>query len=137
VQFIDQQTKQRIPLFYAACDVGLVTLRKTPLFQDVLPSKIFEYLGMERPVLISVDGEARRLVEEAGAGIFVPPEDAEELVAAIGRLVAEPGRLEAMGRRGRRHVLAHYDRQVLARRYAELLVSLADADADAEPGGEG
>ena len=70
-------------MFYAACDVGLVTLRATELFQDVLPSKIFEYLGMERPVIISVDGEARRLVEAAGAGRFVRAEDVGELVQAM------------------------------------------------------
>jgi glycosyltransferase involved in cell wall biosynthesis len=124
VQFIDQQPKHRIPLFYAACNIGLVTLRKTPLFQDVLPSKIFEYLGMERPLIISVDGEARRLVEEANAGEFVPPEDVAALVAAVRRLAAVPERLAAMGRSGREYVLAHYDRTALAARYADLLGSL-------------
>ena len=49
VQFIDQQPKSRVPLFYAGCDLGLVTLRDTPLLQEVLPCKLFEYLGMERP----------------------------------------------------------------------------------------
>jgi glycosyltransferase involved in cell wall biosynthesis len=134
VQFIDQQPKQRIPLFYAACDIGLVTLRNTPLFQDVLPSKIFEYLGMERPVIISVDGEARRLVEEAGAGEFVPPENVTALVDAVRRLTAAPERLEAMGRSGRQYVLAHYDRKALAARYADLLGSLcADGAARSRP----
>jgi glycosyltransferase involved in cell wall biosynthesis len=126
VQFIDQQPKQRIPLFYSACDIGLVTLRKTPLFQDVLPSKIFEYLGMERPVILSVDGEARRLVEAAGAGVFVPPEDVPRLVETIRRLTTDPRRLQAMGRAGRSFVLEHYDRRRLAADYAELLRSLCD-----------
>jgi len=121
VQFVDQQPKQRIPQFYAACDIGLVTLRNTPLFQDVLPSKIFEYLGMERPVILSVDGEARRLVEAAGAGVFVPPEDVDELVGAIRRLGRGRERLASMGRSGRQYVLKHYDREALAENYAALL----------------
>jgi len=124
VQFIDQQPKERIPGFYAACDIGLVTLRNTPLFQEVLPSKIFEYLGMERPVIISVDGEARRLVEQAGAGLFVPPEDVGGLVEAVRRLASRPHELTEMGRAGRRHVLKYYQRSELASRYAELLRSL-------------
>jgi colanic acid biosynthesis glycosyl transferase WcaI len=124
VQFIDQQPKQRIPAIYAACDVGLVTLRKTDLFQDVLPSKIFEYLAMERPLLISVDGDARALVERAEAGYFVPPEDVPALVAAIRRITASPETMKAMGRSGRAHVIRHYDRKVLATEYAELLGSL-------------
>jgi len=129
VQFMDQQPKERIPLFYAACDIGLVTLRNTPLFQDVLPSKIFEYLGMERPVIISVDGEARRLVENADAGVFVPPEDPQALVDAVRRLARDSGRLEAMGRSGRRYVLENYDRSVLAERYAEILGRVAGGGA--------
>lgn len=128
VQFIDQQPKQRIPAIYAACDIGLVTLRKTDLFQDVLPSKIFEYLAMERPLLISVDGDARALVERAGAGVFVPPEDAPALVAAIRRMSASPETMREMGRSGRVHVLRHYDRKLLATRYLELLSELVQRD---------
>ena len=68
VEFIDQQPRDLVPLFYSACDIGLVPLRNTKLFQSVLPSKIFEYLGMARPILLSVDGESRSLLEESGAG---------------------------------------------------------------------
>jgi glycosyltransferase involved in cell wall biosynthesis len=124
VQFIDQQPKMRIPLFYAACDIGLVTLRNTPLFQDVLPSKIFEYLGMQRPVILSVDGEARRLVQDAGSGVFVPPEDAAALADAIRCLAEQPALLESMGRSGRRFVETHYRRETLAKQYLELLQAL-------------
>jgi glycosyltransferase involved in cell wall biosynthesis len=126
VQFIDQQPKNRIPLFYAACDIGLVTLRKTPLFQEVLPSKIFEYLGMERPVVISVDGEARALVERAGAGVFVEAENVDALVGAIGELAEKREDLAEMGQSGRRYVLEHYQRDRLARRYLDLLESIRE-----------
>jgi glycosyltransferase involved in cell wall biosynthesis len=125
VQFIDQQPKARVPLFYAACDLGLVTLRDTPLFQEVLPSKLFEYLGMERPVLLTVGGEARRVVEEAGGGEFVAPGDAAALAEAVRRLAGAPERLAEMGRRGRAFVLAHYDRAALAGRYLDLLAGVA------------
>ena len=134
VQFIDQQPKARIPLFYAACDIGLVTLRNTPLFQDVLPSKIFEYLGMQRPVIISVDGEARKLVQDAGSGIFVPPENVEQLVDAIRSLAAQPALLESMGRSGRRYVTAHYRRERLAQTYHELLQRICDASSPGDGG---
>jgi glycosyltransferase involved in cell wall biosynthesis len=121
VQFIDQQPKERVPLYYAACDLGLVTLRDTPLFQEVLPSKIFEYLGMERPILLSVGGEARRLVESAGGGEYVPPQDVDAMVSAIRRLSADGQKLRDMGRRGRAYVSERYDRKVLAARYLEIL----------------
>ena len=121
VQFIDQQPKARIPLFYAACDLGLVSLRDTPLFQEVLPSKIFEYLGMERPVLLNVKGEAREVVEAAGGGVYVPSGDMPAMVHAIRELAGRRAELDEMGRRGRQFVLTHYDRRVLAERYLHLL----------------
>jgi glycosyltransferase involved in cell wall biosynthesis len=124
VQFIDPQPKARVPLFYAACDLGIVTLRDTALFQEVLPSKIFEYLGMERPILLSVGGEAKRLVEAAGAGVYVPPEDVGSMVAQIRRLSQAGERLEEMGRLGRAYVLDHYDRRDLANRYSQMLGAL-------------
>jgi glycosyltransferase involved in cell wall biosynthesis len=124
VQFIDQQPKARVPLFYAACDLGLVTLRDTPLFQEVLPSKIFEYLGMERPIVLAVGGEARKVVEAAGAGEYVPPGDGAALAAAVRRLAADRARLVAMGRAGRAYVLEHFDRGRLAGDYLDVLARI-------------
>ncbi|MEK7469140.1 MAG: glycosyltransferase family 4 protein [Planctomycetota bacterium] len=125
VQFIDQQDKEHVRLLYAASDVGLVTLRNTPLFQGVLPSKIFECLGMERGIILTVDGEARRLVESAGAGVFVAPEDPAALAAAVADVATNRERLDEMGRRGRSFVLAHYDRAKMASRYLEILQGVA------------
>jgi glycosyltransferase involved in cell wall biosynthesis len=131
VQFIDQQPKARVPLFYAACDLGLVTLRDTPLFQEVLPSKLFEYLGMERPVLLNVGGDARQVVEDAGAGEYVPAGNVPALVDAVRRLAGHRDRLAAMGRSGRQFVLEHYDRRALAERYLEILTPLCRPAAKA------
>jgi glycosyltransferase involved in cell wall biosynthesis len=121
VQFIGQQPKCRVPYFYAACDLGLVTLRNSSLFQEVLPSKIFEFLGMGRAVLLNVDGEARQLVETAAAGEFFPPNDVEALVAAIRRLSSDAQRLTEMGQNGRQYVLKHFDRRRLAKDYLDIL----------------
>lgn len=125
VEFVDKQPKERIPAYYAACDLGIVTLRDTPLFQEVLPSKIFEYLGMERPLLLGVGGEARRLVEAAGAGEFVPPGDATAMAQAIRRLDGERAQLTRMGQLGREYVLRNYNRRSLAVRYLEALARVA------------
>jgi len=121
IQFIDQQQKSAVPSYYAACDLGLVTLRDTPLFQEVLPSKLFEYMGMERPVLVSAGGETRRLVEEAGSGKFVSPGNPIAMAGAIRRLAADRNALAEMGRKGRQYVLQHFNRQCLAQEYLNVL----------------
>lgn len=125
VQFIDQQPKARIPRFYAACDLGLVVLREITLHLETLPSKIFEYMGMERPILLGLDGEARHIVEAAGAGEYVSPGDAEQFAGTVLRLADDPARREEMGRSGRRYALAYHDRSALAAAYLRILEDLA------------
>jgi colanic acid biosynthesis glycosyl transferase WcaI len=133
VQFVDQQPKSRVPGFYAASDLGLVTLRDTPLFQEVLPSKIFEYMGMQKPLLVSVGGEARKTVEEAGAGEFVQPENVRALVDAVTRLSQQPERLRRMGMNGRNFVIDNYDRRLISRRYLDILSRVAGLVPEAAP----
>ncbi len=119
--FVDQQPRRRIPLYYAACDVGLALLMDAPIFRTVLPSKIFEYLAMDRPVITNVDGSARRLVERSGGGRFVEPGSVDSLVAAIREAQASRQDLEAAGRRGGAYVRANFDRQQLAADYLGIL----------------
>jgi glycosyltransferase involved in cell wall biosynthesis len=129
VQFIDQQPRERIPEFYSACDVGVVVLRDLPLHQGSLPSKIFEYWGMERPILLGVGGDAQRIVEDSRAGECVPSGDVEAMVRALRRLSTRRDELIEMGRRGRRYVLQHYDRKKLAGDYLEILRGVAAGEA--------
>jgi glycosyltransferase involved in cell wall biosynthesis len=106
---------------YATSDLCLVPLRKTELFQTVIPSKIFEILGMARPLVLSVEGEARSIVEASGGGVFVPPEDGQRMRDAIWSLAQNRDRCAVMGERGRQFVVQKFDRQVLARNYLDVL----------------
>jgi len=73
-----------------------------------------------------VDGEARRIAEqEAGAAIFVEPENADALASAILDLYEHPDLAAALGSRGRTYVEARFDYDqltaVLDARIAQLL----------------
>ena len=125
VTFLDQQPRDRVAQIYAASDLCLVLLRDLPLFRTVIPSKMFEFMGSARPILTTVDGESRGILERAGAGRFSPPEDLDAFVAAIRELAQAPGELDRMGRAGRTFVEAHYSRPALAARYLDLLTGLA------------
>lgn len=106
---------------YATTDLCLVTLRKAELFTMVIPSKIFEIAAMARPILLSVDGEARAIVEASGGGVFTPPEDVDRMAGAIVSFVDDRPRGVAMGERGRAYVSREFDRDALARRYLDVL----------------
>jgi glycosyltransferase involved in cell wall biosynthesis len=125
VLFLGALPRDAMTEVYATSDLCLVPLRKSELFQTVLPSKIFEILGMARPVLLSVDGEARALVEASGGGVFVPPEDAPAMAEAILRLAQDPAACRDMGERGRAYVKEHFDRKQLAASYLGILEGVA------------
>ena len=125
VLFLGPLPRDAMSEVYATSNLCLVPLRKTELFQSVLPSKIFEILAMARPLLLSVDGEARALVEASGGGVYVPPEDASAMAEAILRLAQDPAACRAMGDRGRAYVTEHFDRKRLAARYLGILQAVA------------
>ena len=125
VRFVGQLPRARIPEVLAATDLAVVMLKDTPLFETVLPSKLFEIMGCARPLLLAVGGEARRLAQDAGCGYIAPPEDVAAMTAAILRAKAEPEDARARGQSGRRFVEQHFDRVVLADRYLDELIQLA------------
>jgi colanic acid biosynthesis glycosyl transferase WcaI len=121
VEFRDQQPRDRLARIYSASDLCLVLLRDLPLFHAVIPSKIFEFMGSGRPIVTTVDGESRRILEAAGAGVFSPPGDADALASTIRALLRDPARLAAMGAAGRSYVERKYSRPALAAHYLEVL----------------
>ncbi len=129
VRFLNQIGKKQLPDYYGLSDVILVTLRDLPLFRSVIPSKIFEIMAMARPIIISVDGESRELVEKAAAGIFCKPEDPVMLKEKILELKGNPQLCQTLGRNGRAFVQAHFDRNKLADRYQQLLHGLIKNEA--------
>lgn len=92
VLFVPPQPKEHMPAYWSLCNVALVHLKNTPVFETVIPSKIFEAMGMGLPVLLaSPEGEASRIVESEEAGLRVPAEDPEALVEAILRFRNDRG----------------------------------------------
>jgi glycosyltransferase involved in cell wall biosynthesis len=136
LQIAGQMPKAEMPAIWAATDVSLILLRKSETFTKVLPSKMFEAMAMGCPIVLGVEGEAKVLLDEAGAGIAITPENPCELAAAIVRLEADEELREQSGRNGAAHVRRHYDRSELAARYLRLLEALACArrpDLDLTP----
>jgi glycosyltransferase involved in cell wall biosynthesis len=88
VIMVPPQPKERMPEFWSLCDLALVHLRDLPVFSTVIPSKIFEALGMGLPVVMCLPrGEATEIVEDEGVGCWCPPEDPVALAAVVGRLL--------------------------------------------------
>ena len=131
VCILGQRPKDEMPAIWAATDASLILLRRSDTFKKVIPSKMFEAMAMRCPIILGVEGEARELLDEAGAGIGITPEDADQLVAAVLRFLENPGLAARCGENGAIHVREHYDRAKLAGRYLDLLVEAAAKDRSA------
>lgn len=80
VTFIDSVPKEQVARYWSLLDVSVIHLRKTELFTTVIPSKLFECMGMCLPVLHGVAGESADIVHAEGVGIVFEPENAAQLV---------------------------------------------------------
>jgi glycosyltransferase involved in cell wall biosynthesis len=128
LRLLDQQPREKIPAYIRASDACVVMLKKTELFKTVIPTKMLEFMSCARPVILGVDGQARKVMEQAQAGIFVEPENVGALIDAIVHLAADPNLRELLGRNGRRHILEHFSRRQTARTYIDVLESLLNRD---------
>ncbi|MBW2175164.1 MAG: glycosyltransferase, partial [Deltaproteobacteria bacterium] len=102
-------------------DVCLVLLKKAPVFKTVIPTKMLESMSCGRPVVLGVNGQARSVVEKSQAGVYVEPDNAEALSAAIVRLYREPQLCEKLGHNGRRYIVKNLSRRHTAQLYLEVL----------------
>jgi glycosyltransferase involved in cell wall biosynthesis len=121
VVFHDAVPERELPRYLSVADVGLHTLRRLDVSAIALPAKIFSYMACGLPVILAMEGEAARLLQEADGGIAVEPESPEALADALLQLKAAPAQRERYGFRGVEFVRANYSRQELAKRLAALL----------------
>ena len=102
VAFVDPVPKREVPSWLARADACVLPYQDNPLFAGALPNKAFDYLGAARPIVASAPaGELTRMVERAGCGVAVPPEDGAALARAIRTLAADREGARRMGESGR------------------------------------
>ena len=124
ITFRPEAPREQMPNFLSAANVALVPLRRLDLFQGALPSKMFDAWACQCPTLVSIDGEARQVLAETKAGLYVEPENSEALIAAIFHLKNDPAASLQMGLNGRRVVAECYSRQAQARQLRAMLTEM-------------
>ena len=127
VRFEGQVPREAIPGVLAASDAALVLLRPDPLFETVLPSKMFEAMAAACPVILGVRGESRALLEESGGGIAIEPGSGTALADAVLALAADPESRQRQGLLGRAFVTERLSHDALAGDYVAALQDLVDS----------
>lgn len=133
VEFLPMQSKEAMPEFYASADICLVPLKRRDVFLYNIPSKMFEIMACGRPMILGALGQAKELLEEAGAGVAVEPENAAAYADAITRLADDPELRARLGAAGRAHVVAHYARGRKAEDYLDCFAAAVTGPSEASP----
>lgn len=97
VVFQPLQPKDMMPRIWSVCDAALVHLKNDPAFSEVIPSKIFEAMGMGLPIVMaSPQGEGSKILLDDGAGMWVPAGDPAALAQACRSLMNDPDKTRAL-----------------------------------------
>ncbi len=119
---LPSQPLEAMPAYLSAADVALVPLRDLDLFHGARPTKMFDAWACQRPTVVSVAGEARRVMEKVEAGLAAEPENPADIARAILALRDDPERRRQFGLNGQRYVDAHYSLQAMALKLEQVLL---------------
>lgn len=120
--FIERQPAVEIPGLLAQADAGLVILKKSEIFSKTLPAKVQSYMACSLPLLVSADGEAQRVVQEAEAGLVAPAEEIDTFVNAITSFASlSKEQRKQMGEAGKKYYDKMFQRTKLIDRLERLL----------------
>jgi glycosyltransferase involved in cell wall biosynthesis len=121
ITFVDPVPKSQIGDYINASDVCTAVLKKCDTFKTVYPNKVFDYMAADKPIIIGIDGVARELVENAGAGIFAEPENPQSFVDAVKQFKDDQKKQLEFGKKGREFVVENFSRERLSEKYIKIV----------------
>lgn len=113
VIFVDSVPKDDVVRYWSLLDAALIHLKASDLFETVIPSKMFECMGMAIPILHGVRGESARIVQDNGVGLTFEPENPTDLCDRLRQLHDDPALCQQIKAQGPT-AAKRYDRKVLA-----------------------
>ena len=113
VMLLDSVPKAQVVRYWSILDVSIIHLRNTELFRTVIPSKLFECMGMGLPVLHGVAGESADIVRREQVGEVFESENAQQLMTGLLRMRDDPLACASYRKNGLA-AAQRYDRQSLA-----------------------
>lgn len=119
VVFLRPCAPQHIPALLAATDIVIVSLKES--YREAVPSKLFEAMASEKPVLLVAASEACEIVAQYEAGVIAKPGDPEDIAYSIRRLGQDPELRKRLAANARRTVEQYYDRNQIAIAFATHL----------------
>lgn len=121
VVFKDPVPKRDVLKYVLASDMGASVLIKNDTFKTVYSNKTFDYMSCKKPIFMAIDGVSRELLDKAGAGVFVEPENPRDFADKVLTYLGNQELLKKQGESGYQYAKQNFDRSFLALKYLEEL----------------
>lgn len=123
---IGQVSRADILRYWSLLDASLIHLKASPLFESVIPSKMFEAMAMGVPLLHGVAGESADIVRTSRSGICFAAEQPEALLSAIRQISTDKDAYQQM-KTSCLSSAQNYNRVYLADRMADCLQGVVNS----------
>ena len=121
ISFLDPVKKSAIENYLSILDIALVPLKKSPTFASVIPSKIFESVAMNIPILLGVDGESKGIIEFYNSGMYFEPENESDFIEKLTEMKFKILTNKNYFVEGCQKMANDFDRKKLAKNMLDLL----------------
>jgi glycosyltransferase involved in cell wall biosynthesis len=119
VTMLSSVSKQEVVEYLSLMDYALVNLRKNDTFLHVIPSKIFEAAAMKKPILLGLEGETKKIIQQFNAGICFEPENELDFIGKIEKIIDV--NIQEDLKIGCEKLAIEFDRNLIARNMLEDL----------------
>ena len=125
ITMVNQVSKNEIKEYISIIDAGLVNLKKSDTFKAVIPSKIFELAGMHKPILLGVEGEAKKLVVDYKIGLVFEPENEQDFLTKVNEIASKENDFT----NGYDQIKIDFNRKVLALKMLDFIKTKKDLNS--------
>lgn len=119
ILFAEPVDRVEIPTILASMDIALIPLGVE--LTGAVPSKIYEAMASELPVVFVAGGDGVEIINSTGSGLTCHIGDIQGIVDALLKIAAQPETMATYGRSGREAVEKTYSRQAAAQKLGALL----------------
>ena len=110
VIFYGRRPLEEMPSFYEKADAMLITLQADPVLSMTLPGKVQSYMAVGKPIIGAIDGETKKVIEDAKCGYCGKADDTEALAENIRKFIKNPEK-DLMGENARDYYEKHFEQE--------------------------
>lgn len=120
VELLGWQDFRRFPTFIAASDVGLSPLHRNLHHDTTYANKVFQYMSMGKPVIVSDCKAQAELISSTNSGLVYEASNISQLANCIRKLIEDKGLLEKKGKNAYNALTTTYNWDKLSKSLVEL-----------------